>query len=74
MSAAVRNLIRAQRDKVVRRELERLGYVLDYWMVYRVETLVPLPAQQRLRFGSRGSSRRLHEQRAVELAARLSAS
>lgn len=63
MSGAVRRLIRSERDRITRDHLRSLGYVLDYWLVYRVEVLVPVEPTQRLRAGSRGSSRRLHELR-----------
>lgn len=65
MSGAVRRLIRSERDRLARDHLRALGYVLDYWLVYRVAdlTAAPLAPTQRLRAGSRGSSRRLHENR-----------
>jgi hypothetical protein len=68
MSSQVRQFIRHERDRMVRRELERLGYVLDYWLVYRIELIAPVVPTQRLRAGSRGSSRRLHELRMAGLA------
>lgn len=64
MSGAVRSLIRSERDRLTRDHLRALGYVLDYWLVYRIDDLTaPLVPTQRLRAGARGSSRRLHESR-----------
>jgi hypothetical protein len=77
LSGDVRQYIRGQRDCIVRRELERLGYVLDYWLVYRLDFRVTLratasPRNQLLRAASRGSSRRLHAERMARMTAGVS--
>lgn len=71
MTSTTRELIRRERNKLKRKELEALGYVLDYLFVYRVDFEAriaiaiahPLKKTEVLRSKAKGSSKRLHEER-----------
>lgn len=73
MSGSLRQWLRLERDHLVRADLERQGYVLDWLLVYRADftarlTATVLPPARRtsyLRSAARGSSRRLHAERTM---------